>query len=162
VAGRDHIDLRGATLAERPPTAAELARQRDDMGRALVRDLGALDQAVLLVDTFDHANEETCLWLERWLFEPLRRDLPKVLVVVAGRPEYQCRKFFDPRSLWSSLVHSVHHLSPFSDEHIRSHFQQRGIVIPAGWQGILEMARLGPAQMAQVGDLLAQALGGFR
>jgi len=155
VAGRDFIQV--GPVSEAPPTADRIARQMDDMGRALCRDLAGLAayRAVLLIDTFEQAPEDTCRWLERWLFQPLRRELRHVLLVVAGRPE--CRPFFDQPRPWSGLVASIDRFDPFSDDEILTYYRQRGLSVFPNEVSLLQIARLSPAVMAQLGDQLEQA-----
>jgi hypothetical protein len=142
-----------------PP--ADVAKQRADMGRALCNDLAGLAAShrriVLLIDTFEHAlkSEDTCAWLERWLFEPLGRELRHVLLVVAGRPE--CQAFFTQPRLWSGLVARIDRFAPFSEDEIRDHYRQRGILISEEEMPLLlDLARPSPAMMAQIGDSLEQ------
>jgi hypothetical protein len=161
VTGRDRIHI--GSVCGGPPTADQIAWQRVEMGRALHRDLAALDashpRVVLLVDTFDHASQDTCAWLEQWLFEPLRRDLRHVLLVVAGRPE--CRPFFDPPRLWSHLVTTIERFTPFTEDDFRAHLRQRGLqVAESEMRLLLDLARPSPARMALVGDWLQQTRGG--
>jgi len=161
VAGRDLIQV--GHVSEAAPTAVIVAAQQASMGRALCRDLADLADShrrvVVLVDTFEQAPEDTCIWLERWLFQPLRRELPHVLLVVAGRPE--CRAFFDRPSLWGGLVTAIHHFEPFSDDDILAHFHQRGLSLSeAELPLLLDLARPSPARMAQLGDWLEQTRGG--
>ncbi len=161
VAGRDLIQV--GSVSEAPPTADQLARQRAEMGRALCRDLAGLaashHRVVLLVDTFEHATEETCAWLEHWLFEPLRRELRHVVLVVVGRPE--CQPFFALPRLWSSLVTTIDCFTPFSDDDIRDHYDLRGLAVAEEEMPLLlDLARSSPAQMAQLGNLLEQTRGG--
>ncbi|MDY7042280.1 MAG: hypothetical protein SVX38_15605 [Chloroflexota bacterium] len=167
IAGRDRISTHIGSIHEAAPTANQIARQKAEMGRALRSDLARLAashrRAVLLVDTFEHAlkDKETCAWLERWLFEPLRRELPHVLLVIAGRS--QCRAFFDRPRLWGGLVATIDRFTPFSDDDILAHYRQRGFTISeAEIPLLLDMARPSPAAMAQAGDLLEQARGGAR
>lgn len=157
VAGRDLIQV--GSVSEAPPTADQLAQQRAEMGRALCRDLAGLatshHRVVLLVDTFENASEETCAWLERWLFEPLRRELRHVLLVVVGRPE--CQPFFALPRLWSSLVTTIDCFTPFSDNDILDHYNQRGLpVAESEMPLLLDLARLSPARMAELGNWLEQ------
>lgn len=135
------------------------------MGRALCSDLAVLgdthQHVVLLVDTFEQATEETCAWMERWLFEPLRRELRHVVVVVGGRPE--CRSFFSTPRLWSGLIATIERFTPFSDEDIQNHYRQRGLSVgEAELTLLLDLARSSPARMAQVGDWIEQTRGGVR
>ena len=126
------------------------------LGRALARDLAALGRAAVLVDTFEHASEEARRWLERWLLEPMRRELPGVLAVVAGRPE--CQGFFDPPRLWSGLVTTIDRFDPLDDGDILEHYRQRGLTISPAEVGLLQIARLEPgAEWPRSGDLLEQA-----
>jgi hypothetical protein len=162
IAGRDSISVKVGDISGGVPPA-DVAQQRADMGRALCNDLAGLATShrwvVLLVDTFEHASEETCTWLERWLFEPLRRELSHVLLVVAGRPE--CQPFFAPPRLWSGLVATIDRFDPFSDDEIRDHYRQRGILISEEEMPLLlDLARPSPAMMAQIGDSLEQIRGG--
>jgi hypothetical protein len=162
VAGRDLIQV--GPVSEAPLTADQIAQQRADMGRALCRDLAALSasyrRVVLLVDTFEHAPQETCAWLESWLFEPLRRELRHVLLVVAGRPE--CRPFFAQPRLWSGLVATIDRFTPFNDDDVLAHYRQRGLAVSEAETSFLQIARLSPAMMAQLGDRLEQIRGGAR
>jgi hypothetical protein len=112
------------------------------------------DRVVLLLDTFDHVSEDTCAWLERWLFEPLRRELAHLLVVAAGRP--QCRPFFDRPRLWSSLVTTIDNFTPLTDEDILTHYRRRGVPVSETETSLLQIARLGPARMADIGNWLEQ------
>jgi hypothetical protein len=156
VAGRDLYQ--NVSFFTGPPTPEQVARQKEELGRALRDDLARLDRAVVLVDTFEHASEETRGWLERWLFEPLRRELCHVILVVAGRPE--CRSFFAQPCLWSHLIDAIDRFTPFSDDDILAHFRQRGLTISEAEVSLLQIARMSPAKMAGVGDLLEQAQGG--
>jgi len=162
VAGRDSISVNVGDISGGVP-AADVAQQRAGMGRALCNDLAGLAAShrhvVLLIDTFEHASEDTCAWLERWLFEPLRRQFPHVLLVVAGRPE--CQAFFAQPRLWSGLVATIDRFDPFSDDEIRDHYHQRGIPISEEEMPLLlDLARPSPAMMAQIGDSLEQSRGG--
>lgn len=164
VTGRDHVDMRIGSISGAAPTAEQIAWQKAEMGRALGSDLAGLAEAhrrvVLLVDTFENAPEETCGWLERWLFEPLRHELSHVLLVVAGRPE--CQSFFAPPRLWGGLIAPVR-FDPFSDDDIRSYYRQRGIFVPeAEMPLLLDLARSSPANMGKLGDQLEQVRGGAR
>jgi hypothetical protein len=163
IAGRDLIQV--GPVSEAAPAADLIARQRADMGRALRCDLASLAashrRVVLLVDTFEHAPEDTRSWLERWVFEPLRHELRHVLFVVAGRPE--CQSFFAQPRLWSSLVATIDPFIPFSDDDILAHYRQRGLpVAEAEMPLLLDLARLSPARMSQVGDWLQQTRRGAR
>lgn len=164
-AGRDHIHDVHVEYTEAPPTADQIAKRMADMGRALRDDLAELieqhDRVVLLMDTFEYADAETCAWLERWLLEPMRNELAHVLLVVAGQP--RCRHFFERPILWSSLITAVDRLTPFSDDDIRDHYRQRGIsVSEEELPLLLDLARPSPAVMAQIGDSLEQTRGGGR
>ncbi|MGA9351579.1 MAG: hypothetical protein WBW48_22615 [Anaerolineae bacterium] len=160
VTGRDRIQI--GPVSEAPLTADQIAQQRADMGRALCRDLAALSasyrRVVLLVDTFEHAPQETCAWLESWLFEPLRLELRHVLLVVAGRPE--CRPFFAQPRLWSGLVTAIDCLTPFNDDDVLAHYRQRGLAVSEAETSFLQIARLSPARMAELGNWLEQTRGG--
>ncbi len=162
-AGRDYIHDVHINYTEAPPTADQIAKRMADMGRALRDDLAELaeqhNRVVLLMDTFEQADEETCAWLERWLLEPMRSELAHLLLVVAGRP--QCRSSFELPALWSGLITSIDRLTPFSDDDIRDHYRQRGIPISEGELSLLlDLARPSPAAMAQIGDSLEQTRGG--
>jgi hypothetical protein len=166
VPGRDSIRVEVGNVSEAHPTVEQIAHQKATMGRALHSDLARLAAAhrrvVFLVDTFEHTPEETCGWLERWLFEPLRHELPHVLLVVAGRPE--CHAFFDQPRLWGSLVATIDRFDPFTDDDIRAHYLQRGLVIAEAEMSLLvDLARSeSPAYMAHLGDRLEQTRGGTR
>ena len=154
VAGRDLYKI--GSVFTGPLTPEQIAQQQEELGRALRDDLARLDRAVVLVDTFEHAREDTRGWLERWLFEPLRRELRHVILVVAGRPE--CQSFFAQPCLWSHMIDTIDRFTPFSDDDIRTHYHQRGIHVPdMEWPGILKLARSNPMAMAQVGKLLEEA-----
>lgn len=160
VAGRDSITV--GPVSGGLPSAPPQAQQRADTGRALLSDLsGAAStwpRLVVLIDTFDCASDETCRWLNDWLFEPLRRELSHVLVVVAGRPD--CRPFFEQAHLWGGLVRSLR-FDPLQDEHIVEHFRLRGISLAEEEMSLLvEMARQSPARMALLGDWAVQTRGG--
>ncbi len=132
------------------------------LGRALVADLAALGRAVVLVDTFERAVQRPdlqaiCGWLERWLFDALRYDLPQTLVVIAGRPEPECRRFFQPPPPWGFLVVALDRLAPFSDKEILEHYRLRGLNVTPADTAFLQIARLSPARMAQLADWLEQA-----
>ena len=161
IGGRDLISVNVGDISGGVPPA-DVAQQRADMGRALCNDLAGLVAShrcvVLLVDTFEHASEDTCAWLERWLFEPLRHQLRHVLLVVAGRPE--CQAFFAQPRLWSGLVATIDRFDPFSDDEILAHYRQRGLTVSAAETSLLKIARLSPARMALVGDWLHQTRGG--
>lgn len=154
VAGRDRVSI-GDVSGSVPPVDPRLAR--DATGRALVKDLAALPNAVLLVDTFEGADQEACTWLESWLLEPLRRQLPRVLLVIAGRPA--CRPFFERPVLWGSLVTALYRLDALSDEDILAHYQKRGLPVSRDEESLLRIARANPARMAQIGDWLEQGGG---
>jgi len=158
-AARDHIHDVHVEYTEAPPTADRRAQQMADMGRALRDDLANLaeehDCVVLLMDTFEYADREICAWLERWLLERMRHELSHVLLVVAGQP--QCRPFFDRPSLWSGLITTIDRFTPFSDNDILDHYNQRGLpVAESEMPLLLDLARSSPAQMAQLGNWLEQ------
>jgi len=164
IAGRDRVDVRIGSISRAAPTADLIAWQKAEMGRALSRDLVNLasehSRLVLLVDTFEDAPEETCAWLERWLFEPLRSELAHVLLAVAGRP--QCRSFFEQPRLWSGLIARIDRFTPLSDDDILEHYRRRGLPVSEAEASFLQIARLGPARMADLGDLLDQTRRGTR
>ena len=154
--GRDaiHFDLGGFPLPLTDPV-----QQRAEMGRALCSDLARLGRVLLLLDTFDHASGELRAWLNRWLFEPLRRELPEARVVVAGRPE--CRAFFQNR-LWSGLVQSVERLTPLSGQHVLSYCIKLGLRVTADDRAFIQIACHSPAAglVAQRGSCAPGAIGG--
>jgi hypothetical protein len=125
------------------------------LGRALVTDLATVGRAVLLVDTFEKACPAHP-WLERWLFDRLPGELPQALVVVAGRPEPECRRFFQRPTPWSHLVAALDRLTDLGDDDILTHWRLRGLDVSPSETGLLQIARLSPAKMAFVGDLLEQ------
>jgi hypothetical protein len=51
-------------------------------------------------------------------------------------------------------------LTALSDDDILAHYEMRGIPVPREERRLLQIARLSPAKMAQVGDLLLQTRGG--
>jgi hypothetical protein len=156
VAGRDLYKI--GSVFTGPPTPEQIARQKEELGGALRDDLARLDRAVVLVDTFEHAREETRGWLERWLFEPLQRELRHAILVVAGRPE--CQPFFVQPHPWSNLLDIIDHFTPFSENDIQTYYRQRGLsVSKTEWHILLELARSNPCAMTQIGDLLEQARG---
>ena len=163
IAGRDSINVSVGDISGGMPTV-DVAKQQADMGRALCRDLAGLADShrrvVLLVDAFEHASEGTCAWLEDWLFEPLRRELGHVLLVVAGRPE--CRPFFAQPRLWSGLVTRIERFDPFSDDDILTYYHQRGLTVSEVETSLLTIARMNPGRMADVGNWLEQTRGGAR
>jgi len=130
------------------------------LSRALRDDLAALDRAVLLIDTFERAPDATRVWLERWVFRSLGRELPQTLVVIAGRPE--CRPFFQQPRPWSHLIAPLDCLSPFSDQEIVTYFERCGLAVSDHEVSLLAIARHSPGRMAWLGDWLAQARGGAR
>jgi len=156
VAGHNLYQI--GSISTGSPTPEQVAQQREELGRALRDDLARLGRAVVLVDTFEHASEETRSWLERWLFEPLRSQLRHVILVVAGRPE--CQYFFTQPCLWSHLIDAIDRFAPFSDDDILTHYRRRGLIVSEVEVALLEIARMSPAKMAGVGDLLEQARGG--
>ena len=156
VAGHNLYQI--GSISTGSPTPEQVAQQREELGRALRDDLARLDRAVVLVDTFEHASEETRSWLERWLFEPLRSQLCHVILVVAGRPE--CQYFFTQPCLWSHLIDAIGRFTPFSDDDILAHYRQRGLTVSEVEASLLQIARISPAKMAGIGDLLEQAQGG--
>ena len=164
VAGRDHIETGDIHVqAPGPISPEERARARADLGRAVCNDLVSLgeqhDRAVLLLDTFEYADSETCTWLERWIFEPMRRLMPHLLVVAAGQP--QCLPFFDEPAVWSGLVARIDRFSVFEQEDVVTYFERRGIAVAQAEVRLLfDVTRTGgPARMGDLGDLLAQARG---
>lgn len=158
IAGRDIWQV-GAVFTG-PLTPEQQAQRQADLGRALCQDLAGLDRAVLLIDTFERATEDTRAWLERWLFRALSRELPHVLLVVAGRPE-KCRPFFAQPRLWGGLIAHID-LSPFSDNVILTYYRERGLSVSAEEVSFLTLARSSPGKMAQLGDWLEQRRGGAR
>jgi hypothetical protein len=158
IAGRDlyRID----TLVTGALSPEQLTRHKDDLGRALCDDLAHLDRAVLLVDTFERVPEETRGWLERWLFQALRRLLPHLLLVVAGRLE--CRHFFDQPHLWSHLVIHLDSFESFNADNALAYFRRRGLCIAVTETSFLQVACVSPGRMAQVGDWLEQTRGDAR
>lgn len=159
-AGRDNIhvgNVSGSILAVDP-------RQRQaEMGRAMRDDLAAVatsrGRVVILIDTFEQiVDQETCRWLEHWLFEPLRRELANVLVVAAGRPE--CNTFFGHRHLWLVLIRRLDRFTPLSEEHVREYYRQRGFDIPDTQTYLIRLALTSPGFMATLGDRLQLVHGG--
>lgn len=161
VTGRDRIQI--GSVSEAARTEDQIAWQKAEMGRALCRDLASLTKAhrraVLLVDTFEDASEQTRAWLEQWIFSALRRELSRLLLVVAGRP--QCRPFFEQPRLWSGLVAPLR-FDPFTNDDILTHYRLRGLTVSEAETSLLTIARLSPAMMAQLGDRLEQIRGGAR
>jgi hypothetical protein len=159
-AGRDLFQDVSINYAEARPTPNQVAQQRADMGRALGNDLAALasehGRIVILMDTFEYAEKETCAWLEHWLMEPMRRRLSHVILVVAGQP--QCRHFFDRPTLWSGLVTTIDRFSPFEEEDVRAYSRRCNIIIPeAEFSLLFKLTRKGgPSEMAHIFEVLAQ------
>jgi hypothetical protein len=166
VPGRDYYQGIHIEYTEAQPTTDRRAQQMADMGRALRDDLASLaeehDRIVLLMDTFEYAEAETCAWLERWLLEPMRHELSHVLLVVAGQP--QCRSFFDRPSLWSGLIAAIDRFTSLDKDEVQTYYHQLGLYIPeAEMSLIIDLAQAGgPAEMARIGDLLMQVRGGAR
>jgi len=161
ITGRDRIQI--GSVSEAAPTEDQIAWQKAEMGRALCRDLANLAEShrrvALLLDTFEDASEETCAWLERWIFSALRRELSHVLLVVAGRP--RCQPFFETLRPWSGLIAPLR-FDPFTDDDILTHYRLRGLTVSEAETSFLTIARLSPAMMAQLGDRLEQIRGGAR
>ena len=161
-AGRDNIRVNIRDVSVEPTRPDQEEHWKAEMGRALLSDLISIAEThpriVLLVDTFEQAPDEACAWLERWLLDSLRRELPHVILVVAGRPT--CRSFFERPHRWSCLLKVVNHFSPLSDEDILDHYSQRGLGVPESESSLIEIARASPARMAQLGDWLEQSQGG--
>jgi len=84
--------------------------------------------------------------------------LRHVILVVAGRPE--CQYFFTQPCLWSHLIDAIDRFTPFSDDDILAHYRQRGLTVSEVEVSLLQIARMSPAKMAGVGDLLEQARAG--
>jgi hypothetical protein len=158
VAGRDQVQI--GTIIMGSSTPEQVAHHKDGLGRALCDDLACLGRAVLLVDTFERVPEETRGWLERWLFQSLRRQLPQLLLVVGGRPE--CRTFFDQPHLWSHLVVHRDHFKPFSREHALDYYRRRGLQITEIEVSFLRIACSNPSRMADLGNILEQTQAGAR
>ncbi len=151
IAGRDYVKI---NYAAGPPIAEQAARRMARMGRALQKDLAGLagshGRVVLMMDTFEHVGDETCAWLERWVFEPLRQELAHVVLVVGGRPE--CEEVFGRPRLWSSLVAPIQ-FDFFSDEDIRRYYSRRSLPVSDDEMTLLvDLARESPMEMAQLGD----------
>jgi hypothetical protein len=160
IAGRDNISV--GDVSGGAPASADPAAQRAAMGRALCSDLEQLSEthprAVVLIDTFEHVSDETCGWLESWLFERLHDDLPHVLVVVAGRPE-RCRQFFAPARVWSRVITSIY-FEPINDDDIRIYYHRRNLAVSeAEIPLLLDLARESPMAMAQLGDKIERTRG---
>jgi hypothetical protein len=112
------------------------------------------------MDTFEHVKGETCAWLERWVFEPLRRELAHVVLVVGGRPE--CEAVFGRPRPWSGLVAPIR-FGLFSDADIRSYYSLRSLPVSDGEMTLLiDLARESPMEMAQLGDRIEQRRKGAR
>jgi hypothetical protein len=163
--GRDHVNVSVGHVTGGHPSPAQEAHHRAAMGRALRDDVAGLAEAhrhvVVLVDTFEELLEEacatTCRWLEHWLFDSLRDAWPHVLLVVAGRPP--CQAFFSqPHPSWKRLIDPVV-FTPIGDQDILTHFRKRGLTVSEQETSLLQIARLSPARMAALGDLLEQAQG---
>ena len=162
ITGRDRIQI--GSVSEAAPTEGQIAWQKAEMGRALCRDLAGLADShrrvALLVDTFEDASEETCAWLERWMFSALRRQLSHMLLVVAGRP--QCQPFFETLRPWSGLITPLC-FDPFTDDEILAHYRRRGLhIAEEELHLLLDLARPSPARMAELGNWLEQTRGGPR
>jgi hypothetical protein len=159
ISGRDRVDIHMGDVHAGGPRSDQEERYRAEMGRALLHDLANLmatySRVVLLIDTFEHVSDKMWAWLERWLFDSLRRELPHVVLVVAGRP--QCRDFFERPHRWSHLITTVEHFSPLSHEDVLLHYNRRGLTVPESEASLIEIARVSPARMAQIGDWLEQA-----
>ncbi len=158
IGGRDNVSVRIGDVHGGAPHPDQEERYRAEMGRALLRDLTDLvethPQVVLLIDTFEHVSDAMWVWLERWLFDPLRRELPHAVLVVTGRP--QCRGFFERPHRWGYLITTVERFSPLSHEDVLLHYNRRGLTVPASEASLLEIARVSPARMAQIGEWLEQ------
>lgn len=165
ISGRDQYNFENINIHE-APRSDDRAKQMADMGRALLSDLSQLgdeyEHVVVLLDSFECAGPEICGWLDRWLFEPLHRQLPHVLLVVAGRPE--CSLFFDRPVLWGGLVHRMDHLSTFSADDIIAYFEQRKIVVSQNEIPVLlDLVEAGgPSVMGYLGNLLWRIRGDIR
>jgi hypothetical protein len=109
------LDLRGETMR-----AIKSARSKTPL-KELVEDLGRLSAPVMfLFDTYDQASEEMAAWLDTNFLSRVR-NLPAVIVVIAGRriPEharYPWRTLVEARKLepiadvndWADYVQRVH------------------------------------------------------
>lgn len=159
VAGRDYISVTnvdGNVLPIDPRLAQE------EMGRAVQKDLCQLSdthpRTVLLLDTFEQANSETRTWLERWILEPMRHQLPNLVIVIAGQP--QCKILFSHSTLWHSLITTVERLGSFDENDIMIYYQQRGLTISESEKPLLlDLACASPARMALIGDWISEARG---
>jgi hypothetical protein len=155
-------DALDRSRAANGPQTGEEDTGRMGAGRALYQDLVGFSKraeyVVLLLDTFEHASTDLCAWLECWLFDRLRHELSHVLLVIAGRPE-KCRAFFARPLPWRSLITSIT-FDPFSDDDLRAYYRKRNLEIAPPEESLyMDLARLGPARMSDIGDLLEQARG---
>ena len=163
VPGRDSIHVNVGDIHAGSRTPEQEVWQKEEMGRALCRDLARLGRVVLLVDTFECAFAdfpEACTWLERWVFRSLCRDLPYALLVVAGRPE--CRSFFDQPRLWGDLVIHIDRFDPFSRDEALTYYRRRNLPVDETDTLFLQAACSKAGLMAQLGDAIRQERGGMR
>lgn len=165
IAGRDSVSIGPVSVSEAGPAAGQVEWLKENLGRAMCSDLVTLARAdqpvVLLIDAFEHASGENCVWLERWLFDRLHQDLPYVFVLIAGRPA-QCQPFFAQLRPWGNLVAPMR-FDPLSDEDILDHFRMRHIPVAKSEERLLlDLASLSPGSMALVGDMLEKRRGGAR
>jgi len=165
MAGRDNFNMKMGDVTGGGPTPEQRAQQHFNMGRALRSDLAALPRVAVLIDTFEHAPDETCAWLGRWLLEPLRRELANVVLVVAGRPDDRPDRddFFHRPRLWSNLIHRSN-FKPLTDDDILTHYYNRGLRVTKEESPIvLDLVHAGgPASMTKIGDWLSSSRGGPR
>lgn len=163
-AGRDNISVSVNAPTGLALTPEQREAQKEKLGRALrddLRELGAADaRAVILIDTFEQVYPEMRAWLERWLFEPLCREVQNVMLVIAGRPDHPdyppLRPYFEHPHRWGYLVSTIERLAPFSHAEVLTFFHGQGISIAKEEHHFLNIACENPARMWQFVDWLKQ------
>ncbi|MGC9397470.1 MAG: hypothetical protein ACP5J4_21705 [Anaerolineae bacterium] len=163
-AGRDNISV--SFSAASGPTPEQREAQKERLGRALRDDLSELGTAnartVILIDTFEQVYPDIKLraWLERWLFEPLCREVQNVMLVIAGRPDHPeypaLRPYFEHPHRWGHLVSTIERLAPFNHDEVLTFFHGQGISIPKVERSIINIACENPARMWLLVDWLKQ------
>lgn len=133
ISGRDQIDIHDVYYAyfAQEQSAARQERLKHDLGRALRSGLARMCRqhcVVLLLDTYEQANREARSWIDEWVLDPLLDRYPKLVVVIAGRPELY--DYLNRSRPWINLVHLREEVSSPREDDIRQYVEIHGLVVP--------------------------------
>jgi len=126
ISGRDQIQTGDIVTyyGSQDQSGARQERLMHEMGRAFRSGLSRTcceNRALLLLDTYEQATEETSKWINEWVLGPLLDHYPNLIVVITGRPELYA--FFNQPWPWNHLLLLRESLSLPGEKDVRKYLE---------------------------------------